>query len=341
MAATIIDVAREAGVSIATVSRVINRTGTVKDETRLRVEDAIQRLGYRPNPLARTLPGGQPDRAIGLVIPEIHNPVFPEIAQAVEHEARRQGYQVLLCQTDDQWAIEVSYTKLLIDRKVAGIIFVSGSFSHVRGIWEGYELVKTAGIPYVFVNSRAHDTSEVPTLASDEGEAGALQAMFLLERGHRHLLFFGGSRGYYVTRDRLAGIESTLRAFGEPIRLDKKLGSFRAEQAHRAAREALAQRPLPTAVICASDLLALVLMKEARNLGLRVPEDLSIIGFDGIQLGEYAWPPLTTVAQPLRQMGVWAVRTVLGDTYKGSLRVTVVDRGSVQPLCSGVKGAIT
>jgi len=331
MAATIIDVAREAGVSIATVSRVVNQTATVKEETRVRVQEAIERLGYRPNLLARRLPAGQPDRVIGLVIPEIHNPVFPEIAQAVEHEARRRGYQVMLCQTDDQWTIEMSYTQLLIDRKVAGIIYVSGSFSHIRGTLEGYRLAEAAGIPYVFVNSRARDTG-VPVLASDEREAGRLQARFMVDRGHRHLVFFGGSPGYYVTRDRIQGIRDVLKDYGPAVTLEKKLGSFRAEQARHAARELLTMRPLPTGVICASDLLAMVFMREARSMGIGVPDDLSVIGFDGIQLGEYTWPPLTTVAQPLKQIGMWAVRTVLGEPFRGKLGLTVLDRGSVRPV---------
>lgn len=312
MAVTIIDVAREAQVSIATVSRVINRPDTVKEGTRVRVQAVIDQMGYRPNPWARTLPVGQPDPVIGLVIPEIHNPVFPELAEAVEHEARRRGYQVMLCHTDDKWAVELSYTKLLIDRKVTGIIFVSGSFSHIRGAREGYRMAEEAGIPYIFVNSRTNDEAERPVIASDESQAGRLQADYLLSRGHRRLAFLGGGRDYYVTRDRLEGIKRAMRHYPDAMLLEQ-LGAFDPEQMVPAARALLQRAEQPTGILCASDLLAMVVMREARLAGLTVPDDVSVMGFDGIKMGRYTNPSLTTVAQPLAQMGRWAVRSVLGE----------------------------
>ena len=335
MAVTIVDVAREASVSIATVSRVINRPETVKDTTRQRVQDTIDRLGYRPNPWARTLPVGQPDPVIGLVIPEIHNPVFPELAEAVEREARHHGYQVILCHTDDQWAVELNYTRLLIDRKVTGIIFVSGSFSHINGITEGYHLVEQAGIPYVFVNARTDHASSVPIIASDEVLVGKLQAEYLLTRGHRRMAFLGGSHDYYVTRDRLSGITEAMRPFPEST-LVEKLGMFTASHAARATLELFSEADPPTGIICASDLLALVVMREAYSAGFVVPRDFSIIGFDGIQMGRYAIPALTTVAQPLAQIGRRAVRSVLGKKMTGSkkLGLTVIEGESVRTLVS-------
>lgn len=312
MAFTIIDVARESAVSIATVSRVVNRPETVKEETRRRVQETIDRMGYRPNLWAKTLPIGQPDSVIGLVIPEIHNPVFPELAEAVEREARRRGFQVMLCHTDDKWAVELNYTKLLIDRKVTGIIFVSSSFSHVNGLREGYQLAEAANIPYVFVNSRAEHPSSVPIIASDEVLAGRMQAEYLLARGHRRLAFLGGSPQYYVTRDRLAGIKEAMTLYPDAT-LIPKLAMFEARHAMQAARELFSEPDPPTGIICASDFLAIVLMREAYGVGVKVPSDFSVIGFDGIQLGRFVIPSLTTIAQPLTQMGYWAVRAVLGE----------------------------
>lgn len=333
MAVTIIDVAREASVSIATVSRVINRPDTVKEDTRLRVQAVINQMGYRPNPWARTLPLGQPDPVIGLVIPEIHNPVFPELAEAVEHEARRRGYQVMLCHTDDKWAVELNYTKLLIDRKVTGIIFVSGSFSHVRGVREGYHMAQDAGIPYVYVNSRTNDGAGTPVIASDERQAGRLQADYLLSRGHRRLAFLGGSLDYYVTRDRLDGIKRAMQHYPGAV-LIEQLGAFDPEQTVPAAQALAHHMEKPTGILCASDLLAIVMMREARLAGLKVPDDISVIGFDGIKMGRYTNPSLTTVAQPLIQMGRSAVRAVLGDKIPASkkLMLSIISGESVKIL---------
>jgi DNA-binding LacI/PurR family transcriptional regulator len=333
MAVTMVHVAKAAGVSVATVSRVVNRTGAVKEETRRRVEEAIQRLGYRPNLMARSLQMGLRDQVIGLVIPEIYNPVFPELAQAIEHEARRRGYQVMLCQTDGEWSVEMSYTQLLIDRKVTGIIYVAGAFSHRRGPRQGYQLAQAAGVPYVFVNARTDKPGTVTVIASDERQAGRLQAQYVVDRGHRRLGFLGGSADYYVTQDRLAGISEVVDAHAaDHVTVIYKLGSFRPREARRYARELLTADVVPTAVMCASDLLALVIMREARTMGFRIPDDLSIIGFDGIQLGEYAWPPLTSVAQPLKEMGTLAVGSVLGETAPNTLSLSILDRGSVRSL---------
>ncbi len=331
MAATIIDVARHAGVSIATVSRVMNGTTAVRPDTRQRVAEAIEALGYRPNQLARSLPGGQSDRVIGLVIPEINNPVFPEIAQAVEHEARHQGYQVMLCQTDDRWAIELKYAKLLIDRRVSGIIFVSGSFSHVKGDMEPYRLVREANIPYVLVNSRASDSTMAPVLATDEVAAGKMQAAYLLQHGHRHIGFLGGGLGYYVTRDRLLGVNQAMASLarGETASLTQQLGGFQQNRATLLARTLLTQNPRPTGILCASDLLAMIFMTQARHMGLRIPDDLSVIGFDGIQMVQHTWPPLTTIAQPLRKMGTLAVKSVLGQPINPRLELTLIKGQSV------------
>lgn len=312
MPVTITDVAREAKVSIATVSRVVNRPDTVKVTTRQRVQEIIERTGYRPNPWARTLPVGNPDSVIGLVIPEIHNPVFPELAESVEHEARRRGFQVMLCHTDDKWAIELNYTNLLIDRKVTGIIFASGSFSHVDGNREGYRLLDAAGVPYVFLNSRTTEGSPVPSVATDEFQAGEMQAEYLLSRGHRRLAFLGGGLGYYVTRDRLAGIRATMLSYPDSL-LIEELGLFSPDHAVRATRRLLQAQEPPSAIICASDFLAFVVMKEIRLIGYQVPQDISVIGFDGIQMGRYTNPALTTIAQPLAAMGRRAVSLVLGD----------------------------
>lgn len=330
MPSTIVDVAKEAGVSIATVSRVVNQSAGVRPAVKARVEAAIAHLEYRPNHLARSLPSGQADRVIGLVIPEIQNPVFPEIAQAVEHEARKHGYQVMLCQTDDQASVEINYTKLLIDRKVSGIIYVSGFFSHIRGNHHSYALVAEAKIPFVLVNAKS-GIVDAPQVVTDEVQAGYLQASYLLERGHRHLAFVGGGANYYVTKDRLHGIQKAIdkSEAGSAVSLLKALYGFQTEGVLKAIREILHSVPRPTGILCASDLIAMLFLKEARELGLIAPRDFSIIGYDGIQMSEHTCPALTTVAQPLQEMGSLAVQSILGHQESHLFTPKILSRSSV------------
>jgi len=234
----------------------------------------------------------------------------------------------MLCQTDGRWDVELMYTRLLIDRRVAGIIYVSGAFSYTSASTEVYQTANNAGIQYVFVNSPCPN-AKVPVLASDEFEAGKMQAEFVISRGHRRIVFLGGGKEYHVTRYRLSGIKAILDASHTDISFKAHLGSFRANEAAKTARQILQKKNRPTAVICASDILALVVMAEARKLGLRVPEDVSVIGFDGIDLGEYTWPQLTTVAQPLDLLGKMAVSTLLGGRPRKEISLKLLDRGSV------------
>lgn len=310
--ATIADVAREAGVSIATVSRVLNNSTIVTPATRQQVLDAIERLGYRPNHLARRLPSGGSDHVVGLVIPEISNPVFPRLAESVTHEAWHLGYQVMLCQTDNDPDIEATYASLLIDRRVSGIIFVSGQFSLVDGRVDAYLACEKAGVPYVLVNGQ-NPRLRAPAVATDEVLAGWLQAACLREAGHREIVFLGGSRDYWVTRDRLKGVQKALEVDTKtPVQVEEILIGFGFQEAMEAARRLL-RRPegVPTGVLCASDLIGMAVLRAAAETGVRVPEDLSVIGFDGVDWGAVTGPPLTTVAQPLEEMGRAAVAAVV------------------------------
>lgn len=331
MSSTIADVAREAGVSIATVSRVVNGTARVSPYTAEKVTEAIARLQYRPNHMARALPGGLADRVIGLVIPEITNPIFPEVAAAVERQARLFGFQVMLCQTGGDWDEEFRYTKLLIDRRVAGIIFVSGAFSHIKGRRDTYSIVREEKIPMVLVNSRAPDV-DAPVVATDERQAGMLQAQLVLDGGAKRVAFLGGPMTYWVTRDRLKGVMEVMRGLQEAgaLYFRKETGSFRYDDQHRMALSLLTGEDRADAVICASDLVAMAVLSAARDLGLWVPRDLQVVGFDGVSMGAHTGPPLTTVGQPLADMGRLAVDVVLGRRPGAVFAPRVIVRQSVR-----------
>jgi DNA-binding LacI/PurR family transcriptional regulator len=329
---TIADVARLADVSIATVSRVVNGTGTVTPATRSKVEQAIAALGYRPNHLARSLPARAVDQVIGLMIPEISNPVFPRLAESIAHEARELGYQVMLCQTDNDPDVEASSTVLLIDRRVAGIIFVSGQFSLVEGRLDAYEMCRQAEVPYVLVNAET-PRLDAPAVATDEVAAGWMQANYLRQYGHARLAFIGGPLDYWVTRDRLRGILSRLEPDLAQGRVSYRpvLAGFSYQAAREAARELLQGENAPTGIMCASDLIAMAVLHVAWDLGVAVPRDVSVIGFDGVEAGVVTGPPLTTVAQPLEAMGREAVYAVVHRTPGRVLTPTLVERASVAP----------
>lgn len=333
MSSTIADVAREAGVSIATVSRVVNGTARVSPYTAEKVTEAIERLQYRANHMARALPGGLADQVIGLVIPEITNPIFPEVAAAVEQQARLFGFQVMLCQTGGDWDEEYRYTKLLIDRRVAGIIFISGAFSHVKGRRDTYSIVRERNIPMVLVNSRAPDV-DAPVVATDETQAGMMQAQLVLEGGATRVAFLGGPMTYWVTRDRLNGVMAVVRRSLEAgaVRFIKETGSFRYDAQRQTVLRLLEGPDRPDAVICASDLVAMAALSAARDLGLEVPRDLQVVGFDGVSIGAHTGPPLTTVGQPLADMGRLAVDVVLGRRPGAVLAPRVIVRQSVRHL---------
>jgi LacI family transcriptional regulator len=301
------DVARRAGVSISTVSRVMNGTAVVAPETRRRVEAAIRELNYRPSAIARQL-AMRSRTAIGLILPQLDNPVFTMIADGVENAARLQGLSVVLCNTDSTGAEEEVYLDLLTRMRVAGILVVSGEFGRGSGSEELYRPL-AGRTPLVFIGPSAGEL-RVDTVSVDEEEAGYLAARHLVELGHRRIGFIGGGREYVVTRRKLAGLERALGEAGlEPDPGLYALRGFDYEDG-RTAFGQLARGTLPTGIVCGSDILAMAVVQDAGQMKLRVPQDISVVGFDDIPFASYISPPLTTVAQPLREIGTLAVEAL-------------------------------
>ena len=298
--ASLREVAQRAGVSLATASRVTTGTDGVRPETRARVEEAMRDLLYVP-------PGRKPETgAIGLLVPELTNPIFPSLAQAMEARATEAGLATILCNTTAAAFREADYVHMLLDRRVDGMIFISCEMTHLAGDHDHYGRLVAEGARLVFVNG-ALDNLDVPCVSVDERHAGFLATRHLIGLGHERIGFIAGPADYLPTREKGAGRVEALREAGlHPDGLVAH-GDFTLEGGRRAARTLLQRDDRPTGVICSSDVIAIGVVQEARELGLRVPDDLSVVGFDGIEAASWVDPPLTTIEQPIDQIATTAV----------------------------------
>jgi DNA-binding LacI/PurR family transcriptional regulator len=296
------EVARHAGVSVATASRVANGDARVRAETRKRVEQAMRELLYVP-------PGRRPATGlIGVLVPELANPIFPALAQAIETRATGSGFATILCNTMSAAFREIDYVYMLLDRGVDGMIFISCEMANLAGEHEHYDRLIAEGARIVFVNGVLAN-ADVPSIGVDERAAGELATQHLLALGHRRIGFVAGPEHYVPTREKGFGRETALRAAGvDPDGLVSH-GDFCVDGGRAALAALLEHAAPPTGVICSSDVMAIGVLQEAARRGLRVPEDLSVIGFDGVA-AEWTQPPLTTIEQPIGEIAETAVEAL-------------------------------
>jgi DNA-binding LacI/PurR family transcriptional regulator len=297
------DVARRAEVSVATASRVASGALPVRPETRERVERAMRELLYVP-------PGRRPETGlIGVLVPELANPIFPALAQAIETRAAPDGLASILCNTHEAAFREVDYVHMLLDRRVQGMIFIACEMTNLRGDHGHYAKLVGEGARLVFVNGALH-TLDVPSVGVDERAAGEIATQHLVELGHERIGFLAGLEHYLPTQLKAAGRESALRGAGlDPDGL-VAYAPFGVDGGRRALAELLSRERRPTAVICSSDLMAIGALHEASRRGVAVPQELSIVGFDGIDATTWTAPQLTTVEQPIAEIADTAVSTL-------------------------------
>ena len=329
--ATIVDVAARAGVSTATVSRVLSGVQPARHSTRERVLAAVRELDYRPSGVARALKRSE-TRTIGLLITDIGNPFFPQIVRAVEDEAHARGYGVILCNAADDSDRELAYLELLLERRVDGLIVASARTTRRHA-----ERLAAVPMPVVLVNSDAPG-SRLAGVTTAHRHGARIATEHLLGLGHRRIAHIGAPSAQ-AARLRHAGVTDALRAAGlDPASLLLAEGDEHVEGGARAAELLLAERPQPTAIVCYNDLTAVGALRAVRRAGLRVPEDVSLTGFDDIELAAWTDPPLTTVRQPTDALARWAVGRLADALPSGrpaaervSLEPTLVVRGSSGP----------
>jgi DNA-binding LacI/PurR family transcriptional regulator len=293
--ATLRDVATRAGVSPATASRVISGSTAVRPETRERVERAMRELLYVP-------PGRpEPSSAIGVLVPEFGNPIFAAFAEAMERHAARDGLAMILCNTHGSAQRELDYVHMLLERRVRGMAFISAEITDVRGKHSHYGTLLDLGARLVFVNGGS-DELEVTSVGVDERAAGRIATEHLIALGHERIGFVAGHEFALPTREKGLGRRNALRAAGLADGLVAH-ADFTVAGGRAALRELIAANgDGPTGVTCSSDLMAIGAVQEAAAQGVRVPEELSVVGFDGIAAAAWTQPPLTTVEQPIDEI---------------------------------------
>jgi len=302
---TIQDVARHAGVSIATVSRVVsNSPHKVNPETRERVLQTVKELDYRPNALARSLQLKK-TMTIGIIIPDISNHYYAEIVRGIQDVADQNGYNIILQNTERKADRIVKSIYLLREKIVDGIIF-SG------GIIHGYEPLSALNELRDRVVVIGRHEVNFPAVVVDNIGGGALATQHLIDLKHTRIGFIGGPQNSTTGIDRLKGYKGTLAQNGCPFddRLVRR-GNLTAKGGYQAAVRILREKDRPTAIFAANDQMAFGTLFAARELGLRVPEDLAVVGFDNVPLSTYFFPSLTTVEIPMNSLGAAAMEMLM------------------------------
>jgi LacI family transcriptional regulator, repressor for deo operon, udp, cdd, tsx, nupC, and nupG len=310
MRARLSDIAQQADVSEATVSRVLNDRPGVSPDKRQAVLTALDVLGYeRPQRLRKRSAG-----LVGLVVPELENPIFPAFAQTIESALAHRGYTPVLCTQTPGGVTEDEYVELLLDRQVSGIIFVSGLHADTTSDPSRYRKLVERPLPIVLINGYMPGIA-APFISCDDREAGDLAVSHLVALGHQRVGLVTGPERFLPVQRKVAGYRGAMRRLLDAT--DRELDAMTALTLFGVeGGEAAAGRLIDdgvTGIVCGSDLMALGSIRAARQRGLTVPGDLSVIGFDDSPLIAFTDPPLTTVRQPVSPMSVAAVNTLIDE----------------------------
>ncbi|HEX6198082.1 MAG TPA: substrate-binding domain-containing protein [Jiangellaceae bacterium] len=305
--ANIKEVARHAGVSVGTVSNVLNRPDSVAPITRERVMTAIQQLGFVRNEAARHLRAGR-SRTVGLVVLDVANPYFTDVARGVEELADTHDTMVVLCNSGENPERELRHLAQLEEQRVLGILItpVATDNPHLDRLVE-------RGIPVVLVDRGA--TAQRCSVAVDDVLGGRLAGAHLAELGHRRLAFVGGPFSIKQVEDRYAGMQAAMAEVADAHITAIERPSLSVAEGSRAGEQiaAMPDADRPTAVFCANDLLAIGLLQEMTRQGIKVPDDIAIVGYDDIGFAAAAAVPLSSVRQPREQLGRAAIELLLDE----------------------------
>jgi LacI family transcriptional regulator, repressor for deo operon, udp, cdd, tsx, nupC, and nupG len=303
--ATIQDVAQKAGVSVATVSRVLNNRDIVSNKTASKVEQAIKELSYEPSVLGRNLRTSA-SRLFLVLIPSIANPFYTEIIKGIEDTVIEQGYNILLCETGSNPKREEIYINLVRNRLADGIISMDPAVDKKRLT----ELAKK----YPIVQCSEYDKEGTISYVTIDSELAAYQAVkYLIQAGHKKIGLINSDNKYLYARDRYKGYLRALTEFDLPINEEwiYKIEHVEFEEGQFAMRGLLSQNDRPTAIFTDSDVLAIGALKEIHSNGLQVPQDIALVGFDNISLSNMTYPTLTTISQPMYKMGIASANMII------------------------------
>lgn len=314
---TIKMIAEFAGVSSATVSKVINgKDQSISEDTRRRILEIVEREGYIPNGVAKSL-RIKNTKTIGLIVPDVTNPFFSEVAKGIEDAAAKRGYSLILCNTDNKENKEKMYLKILQEKKVDGLIITA---SHSK-LGDQLDKVST---PVVLIDRDINTSKPVGRITVDNITGGRLAAEKLLESGCRNIVHITAELENKPAAERYKGFVEVLG--GNGIEFSKSglyTGYFTVETGYEGIMK-LSELLEFDGVFCGNDLIAIGAVKALRELGRRIPEEVSVIGFDDIALSKYIDPPLTTIRQPIYKLGENAIMVLLGLVEGGSTEESVV-----------------
>lgn len=297
---TIRDVAKLADVSVATVSRVINDKGYVNKDTKNRVEAAIQALDYRPNDVARSLFKGK-SKMIALFVPDIKNPFFPELARAVEDISNQHGYTFILCNTDNNNKKEITYLQALSQKSIDGIILVSSTMSSTQ--------MKGIKVPMIALDRKMESDLISVTVNNREGARQAVQ--YLKQTGCQRIAHIAGPETVSSAIHRLGGYVDEVKNDAWFTSHYIRAGDYSMDKAFEETKQLLEIEPDVDGIFVANDVMGVGVLKAIKALNKRVPKDISVISFDGIELGTISTPSLTTMAQPIYHIGKRAAEILI------------------------------
>jgi LacI family transcriptional regulator len=311
---TMHDVAKEADVSIATVSRVINGANGVSAKLAQRVQRAMQKLHYHPSTVARSFKK-QETRLIGIIIPLLDHPFFSQLAQVIERELFHNDYRALICNTEEDEARELDYVELLLRQRIDGVI-INSAIENTDYMFE----LQSQNIPCVLID-RNVEKFECSKVFSDNSLGGYLGMKYLLELGHRNIKIVTPFHFAHPVQHRLRGVREALTEFGIKETPDMFLTSDDPsfEMGINAGIQLARLQPHPTAIFALTDVTAVGILHGLARMNLNVPNDISVMGYDGIPLSAYIMPTLTTVAQPIANMGKKAVEILLNHIHNPEL----------------------
>lgn len=309
MSVSLRDVAKAAKVSVGTVSNVLNRPDVVAPETLARVQATIKELGFVPNGFARHLRSGQ-SRTLGLIVPDVANPFFTEVARGVEDAASKRDYAVFLCNSDESATKEDRYINVLIQQQVRGVLITPADMKSDR-----LEVMRERGIAVTLLDREIKGRKQC-SVSVDDVHGGQIAIEYLAGLGHKNIAWVCGPESIPQVADRGAGVTKAAKVAGAKIETIR-VPLMNAAKGEEAAKKILELDVMPTAIFCANDLLALGVMRALLANKVRIPEQVSVLGYDNIEFAPSAAVPLSSIAQPSYQMGVTAADLLLNECEDG------------------------
>lgn len=308
------DVAHLAGVSVATVSRYLNQKGYLSEKSKKKIEVAINELSYKPNLIARSLSTKQ-DNSIGLILPDITNPFFPELARAIEDTCMKKGYSIILCNTDDCIEKETHYLQLLKQKYVAGLII---TMNHLPK-----SVYLDLNIPIVGLDRV--ENLPIPIITTDNERGGMMAAEYLIQKGSKNLLILSGPAAEESVARRVQGFQQYTATL-EDVNVAILPSHFNYKKTFHEVVRFLKEHPTIDGIFACSDMDGIAAIKAATSLNYSIPEEIQVIGFDGISIGELTSPSLTSVAQNIYLLGSLAAEQLIAqiegqEVVKQSLKI--------------------